>query len=171
MGHCRRLPLSQFFQAVNANNVPGDVATSYVANVGTAVPVGNILNVLGSGGVTVTGAGSTLTISSGGGGFNWIDQGISITGAADTGYFTTAAITITLPAFATQGQGIAFIVDNAGALTIQAAAGQTIRIANNTSTVGGTATNTQRGDALWLVYRAADTTWISFNGNGGWNLA
>jgi hypothetical protein len=40
----------------------GNVATSYVEDVGTAVPSGGILNVLGVNGITTTGSGNTITI-------------------------------------------------------------------------------------------------------------
>jgi len=40
----------------------GNVATSYVENTGSAVPSGGILNVLGTGGITTTGSGNTITI-------------------------------------------------------------------------------------------------------------
>jgi len=44
----------------------GNVATSYVEDVGTAVPAGGILNVLGSTGITTTGSGNTITIETNG---------------------------------------------------------------------------------------------------------
>ena len=43
--------------------VPPNVATAYVANSGTAVPSANILNVLGTGDISTTGAGNTITVS------------------------------------------------------------------------------------------------------------
>jgi len=46
----------------------GNVATSYVEDIGTAIPSGGILNVLGANGVTTTGAGNTITIELTGGG-------------------------------------------------------------------------------------------------------
>lgn len=41
----------------------GSLATEYVENTGTAVPSGGVLNVLGSGGITTTGSGNTITIT------------------------------------------------------------------------------------------------------------
>ena len=41
----------------------GSVATSYVENSGSAIPSGGVLTVVGSAGVTTTGAGSTITIT------------------------------------------------------------------------------------------------------------
>ena len=50
------------FIDVGANNP--DIATQYDGNAGSAIPQLNILNVVGSGGTTVTGSGNTLTINS-----------------------------------------------------------------------------------------------------------
>ncbi len=44
----------------------GNVATSYPTDSGTAVPSGNILNVLGGTGITTSGAGNTITITAAG---------------------------------------------------------------------------------------------------------
>ena len=61
--------MSQFFQGVVAGALPPVVATSYVSNNGTAVPVANILNVLASdttadndNGIQTIGSGNTLTV-------------------------------------------------------------------------------------------------------------
>lgn len=52
--------MSQIYK--NTSSTPS-VATSYVTDSGTAVPVANILNVLGANGITTTGSGNTLTVS------------------------------------------------------------------------------------------------------------
>ena len=46
----------------------GNIANSYVEDVGSAIPSGNVLNVLGVNGVTTTGSGNTITIGLAGGG-------------------------------------------------------------------------------------------------------
>jgi hypothetical protein len=55
--------LSQIYKSSVSSPPPPTVATSYVANTGVAIPAANILNVVGSGGLTVTGSGNTLTLS------------------------------------------------------------------------------------------------------------
>jgi hypothetical protein len=52
--------MSQIYKTTSSTP---SVATSYVSDAGTAVPVANILNVLGANGVSTSGSGNTLTIS------------------------------------------------------------------------------------------------------------
>ena len=42
------------------------VPTSFVTNSGTAIPIGNVLEVLGINGITTSGSGNTVTISGAG---------------------------------------------------------------------------------------------------------
>lgn len=110
-------------------------------------------------------------VSSLGGGFPWTDQGTSITVSANNGYFATAAVTLTLPASPTQGQVVKIICDTASTVVVAANTGQTIRQGTIVSSSAGSFTNTARGDALELIYRAATTQWIALNGNGVWVAA
>lgn len=48
---------------LNTEDLPPDVATSFVCNVGVATPAANLLNVLGAGGATTTGIGNTITVT------------------------------------------------------------------------------------------------------------
>jgi hypothetical protein len=57
--------MSQIYLPITASGLPGSVPTSFVTQAGTAVPVANVLNVLGAGGITTSGAGSTVTITGG----------------------------------------------------------------------------------------------------------
>lgn len=52
--------MSQIYLPVSSTPA---VATTYVTDSGNAVPAANILNVLGAGGVTTSGAGNTITIT------------------------------------------------------------------------------------------------------------
>lgn len=87
--------------------------------------------------------------------------------SVNTGYFANAAAVYTLPAAPTIGQIVEIIAQVAGGVVVTANAGQTIRIQNTASSVAGTATNSQIGDALRLVYRAANTEWQNCPGAGG----
>lgn len=69
--------------------VPPSVATSYVENTGTAVPVANVLNVLGTNGITTAGSGNTVSIS--------IQNGMTAN-AVTTGATTANILTFVLAA-------------------------------------------------------------------------
>lgn len=148
--------------------MPG-VPTTFVANSGSATPVANILNILGSGDTVTSGAGNTITIVSGGVG--WTDEAVSFNASVNNGFFCTAALTATLPAGATQGQIVLIEVDTASAVVIRANAGQTIRLGASASSVAGSATSSKQGDSVYLVFRAATSTWNSISTEGTWALA
>lgn len=131
------------------------------------------INVVGSGGVTVTGnpGTNTLTITSSGMGFTWSDASGAFLAASNNGYFITGASTPTLPAAPNEGDAVNFIVDTPSTCTITANAGQQIRIGAVLTAVAGTAANTVRGDSIILVYRATGATWFSLSGPQGiWQL-
>ena len=99
----------------------------------------------------------------------WTDKAVNFPVVAGNGYFFTAIATATLPA-GTQGATIAFAVDNAAALTIQAAAGQTIRCGRAISAAAGTCVSNFQGDSITLVYRLSDTCWIATDCIGTWTI-
>ena len=91
----------------------------------------------------------------------WTDEASSFSAVAGNGYFITGTATATLPSSPSQGNTIAFFVDTASILTIQAATGQLIRIGKAVSASAGTAKSNFQGDTVTLVYRASDTQWSS----------
>jgi hypothetical protein len=162
--------MSQIFTAVT-NNVPTNVPTTFVADAGSATPVANILNVVGSGATSTSGAGNTLTITSTSNVIPWTDEAAGFTAAVNNGYFITAALTALLPASPTQGQIVIIETVTAGAVVVTANTGQTIRMGSGASSVAGTATSTAAGNSAYLVYRSVGASWYSISTEGTWLLA
>jgi len=99
----------------------------------------------------------------------WTDEATSFAAASGNGYFCTAALTATLPS-GSQGDQIDIYADTGSVVTIQAAAGQTIKVGSNSSSVAGSASSNSTGDSLQLVYRASTQTWNSIATQGTWTL-
>lgn len=139
------------------------IATSYVTDSGTATPAANILNVLSGVGITTSGSGSTITITSDSG-FDWsVVAGTSQTIAITTGYITSnvALTTFTLPATAAVGQGFQIVGEGSGGWSIAQNAGQTIKLGTSNSTAGvaGSVASTAVGDCVEVICVTANTTW------------
>jgi hypothetical protein len=100
----------------------------------------------------------------------WTDEATSFAAASNNGYFVIGTLTATLPASPSNGDIISFVVDGSFVSTIQAAAGQTIRISQNVSSTAGTQANTAAGDTLTLVYRSTNTRWEATSFVGAWNF-
>ena len=97
----------------------------------------------------------------------WSDQSGAFNAAVANGYFITNTSTATLPPAPSEGDTIAFVVDTTNILTIQANAGQMIRVGSAISVAAGTSTNNARGDSVILVYRSTGTTWFSLTSPQG----
>jgi len=121
-------------------------------------------------GVTITPTANTITIASSTGGFTWSETSGAFAAVKQNGYFITTTATATLPASPTEGDTINFSVDTTNLLTITANTGQTIRMGSTVTASAGTAVNTQRGDAVQLVYKSTGTVWMAQYFVGGWNL-
>lgn len=127
----------------------------------------------------LTSTGGTVTITNGAGtinlessaGVTWLDTA----GGAlvnNTGYFVTAAAVVTLPAGVANGDVVEIVDTVGGGVVVTASGADIIQIQNVASSAGGTATSTQKGDSLRLIFRLADVTWYCVPGAGGtWILA
>lgn len=135
---------------------------------GALSPTGGNFNILGRSGSKTSGSGSTLTIKSP----PYADQGISATATLDSGYFATAAITLTLPASAGLADGdlFEFVCTTAGALVIQAVGSQKIRLGNAISSAAGSLTSTAIGDSISLRFRATDGFFYATSSIGNWTI-
>lgn len=146
----------------------GDTGTASPADVAGQ----GIITIAGGTGISTAASGpNTITISTTGGGSAWTDEAVSFTAAVNTGYFITAASVIaTLPTSAANGSDISFVSLVSSTFTIQAGAGQQIRIGASISSVAGSATTTQIGDSLELAYNSASSTWVALSApEGAWS--
>lgn len=144
------------------------IATTYVADSGSATPSSKILNVFGLSGSKTSGTGNTLTIKSP----PYANQAGSTTVTLNSGSFSTAAITLTTPATAGLADGdlIEFVATN-GVLVIQLAATQVAHLGSLATTVAGTITGTATGDSISLRYQASTNDWWATSSIGNWILA
>lgn len=78
-------------------------------------------------------------------------------------------VTITLPE-ASAGRQFTFIVEDSDGITVQAAAGDTIRQAGSVSSAGGTASSTTIGDTITLI-AISSSQWFAVASHGTWTLA
>jgi len=162
--------MSNITKRISSGSLPPNIPTSFVTDSGIAVPAANILNVLGDGRATTSGAGNTLTIHIVNDGFTWSEQNSDFTAAVQNGYFCNAALTVTLPASAGLVLGNTIIIynDSAGSVVIQCGAGESIQFGNNAPVVGGTLTSMTKGDSIEFVFKVTDLTWHSIASTGSW---
>lgn len=154
--------MSQAGIASISNSNP-HIPTSFVTDAGTAVPVANVLEILGGTGVTTTGVGNVVTIIVSASGMTW-----NVITSADNvkqilvenGYITkggTACILILPPA---ANIGDTFTIVGYGNLwQVTQNAGQTIFFGSQQTTagVGGSLTATMIKDRIEVVCVTANT--------------
>ena len=147
--------MSQFYLQSSGVTPPPPTTPITFTNIG-----GLTMNGLNSANVAL--GGTLLT------GFGYNGVSGATAAVSNNGYIFTAGGTLTLPAAPASSDKISIITIATG-VVIQASPGQIIRIAAQNSSSGGTATNTQVGDTLELIFGSG--TWFEQNSNGGWNLA
>lgn len=143
--------------ALNTEDLPPDVATSYVCDVGIAVPAANTLNVFGAGGASTSGVGNTIVVTAGGSGYAYVVVTSAlnpITLVKNTAYICKGpgAVNFVLPAAAVVGDSFK-ILGYSNLWTISQNAMQSIIVGVKTSSLGiaGSVTATTVSDGLELV--------------------
>lgn len=101
----------------------------------------------------------------------WIDISGTAPLTENTNYFVTGASTLTLPAGVSQGAKIQIIVATASSVVITANTGQVIQLSSQSSSSGGTMTNTATGDAMSLRFRSSSSRWHGLSFVGSWTPA
>lgn len=142
------------------------------------IPIGSIgadpvlANITAGAGVSIVNGPGTITISATSGVVTWQRISASQTLVIDNGYICVSpggALVLPLPAVSAIGDMIEITLDGATSFQITQAAGQQIRIGNQSTTagVGGSLTSTQQGDSLRLVCSLANLSWnvLSSMGN------
>ncbi len=119
-----------------------DIPTMFVTDSGTAIPILNILEVLGGAGATTSGSGNTITITITSMGFAWnvvTSANNPVTLTKENGYITKGAgvVDFILPAAASIGDTYR-IIGYGNLWTIAQNAGQHIRLGSVVSTTGAT---------------------------------
>lgn len=127
---------------------------------------------LGSAGEVLTSAGAgapPVWAAVAVGSVTWTDESANFAAAAGKGYFVTGPVVATLPATPSQGDTIYFSVET-NSVTITANTGQKIQLGNVSSATAGTCESTVAGDAVTLVYRAANQIWYAQAVIGNWTI-
>ena len=143
--------------------------TSFVTNSGIANYFRQRIDVLGSGGITSSGSGNTITISVSI--ITWQIISSSQSLISNNGYICASggSLSLALPAISALGDIIEIALDGSTSFTITQGAGQSIRLGNlaTTSGVGGSLASTQQGDTLRMVCQTANLKWnvLSSMGN------
>lgn len=141
---------------------------------GAVPPTANNINILGGAGVEVVGTPgtSTLTINVTTSGFEWSEETVSFSAVSGHGYFCNNALTVSLPSNVGLpiGSTVIIYVDTADPVIIQANGVDKIQVSSNISIPGGTATSTQQGNILELVYKPSDFTWHTISSMGTWGV-
>lgn len=145
----------------------GHVPSQFATNAGTAVPALGILNIVGSNGITTSGAGSTVTINGGnpiktvtgnsGGALGPTAGNVNIVG---TNVITTAGAGSTLTASLTNGTNGQVLIGGGAQPTWAniTSTGGTVAITNGPNTINLESTAGVSGSGSFLAYLSTDFT-------------
>jgi hypothetical protein len=146
-------------QAGSLNTVQDNpqILTQVTTDSGTAIPSANNLNIFGGAGITVTGSGDTVLISSSGFGLTWqvvTSANNPVTLVAENGYIAKGLtpVNFVLPVSASIGNAF-FILGYGNLWTLSQNANQFVTLGIQTSTIGvfGGLTATTISDKAQLV--------------------
>ncbi len=148
------------------------IPTLFIEDSGSAIPIANTLNILGGAGITTSGSGSTVIITSTAGSFSWhivtsADNPVNMT--AETGYIVKGVSAVNFVLSPASAIGDSFIIiGTANLWTISQNAGQSITIGKTTSTAGifGSVSATMISDGLELVCITANQEFYSITTQG-----
>lgn len=156
-------------------DVVNTIADQYDTDAGSAVPALGILNILGTNGITTSGAGNTVTIDGSGTGLSWTEVTLATGMAVNNGYIANsgAILVFTLPAVAAVGDIIEVSGKGAGGWIILQNAGQTIYYGATPTTTGGAGSlsSTQQRDAVRLLCVTANNDFNVLSSQGNLNAA
>ena len=144
----------------------------FVTNSGIAFADLNFLNIVGSGGTSITGSGNTITVGVSGSGMTWSALIASQTLAVNNGYFCESpggVLILPLPAVSNIGDEIEIYLDGATSFEITQAANQSIKFGAQVTTtgIGGSLISTGQGDGIRMVCMTSNLRWniVSCMGN------
>lgn len=147
------------------------VAESLTGNSGGAVsPTANNINVVGTGGITVTGnpGTSTLTISVSGSGMTWNEVLVTSASMSSNNAYVAnnvGLVTLTLPATAAFGDVVQVVGKGTGLWKIAQNAGQQIHFGASNTTLGATGylAAISQYDTVEIVCTTANSGWTVYS--------
>lgn len=148
-----------------------DFVSEIICDSGTAVPVNNIINLLGGTGVNTLAAGNTITVNTTGGSYEWqVITTATKTIENNKAYFANRAggISFTLPTNASIGDSFKIVSVN-GIITINQNLNQQIIFGNQSTSLGiaGSLIGTSIGDAIEICCWNTNNNWVVINGPQG----
>lgn len=160
-----------------AENTPTPEIETLTGNSGGAIgPDGSFnVNIVGSGGIIVTGTPASHTLTITGGGLTWTDvtsgsQQIAVNNGYTADY--GSLVTFTLPATAAYGTIFTIVGKGAGGWTIVENSGQNMIFGNTTSsTTNGSLSSQLQYDVVTLLCTVVNTTFTVISSIGNLTVA